>query len=110
MNNFRNNFCLNGCFAVTGTAEKVTATTARVINNQFSGACAAVCSAGLQYSANGTKWLKIEAPEESPFSVLLTGLSPRTTYFFRAVVSTCQMSSCGVRRSFTTAEEPPAFA
>ena len=98
----------------TGNATAITTTTATAagtINNQ---GCSAVTAYGIEYStvnnfANGTGTQVASANlTGTGFTSALSGLTPSTTYYFKAYATNGGGTNYGSQQSFTTAAPPPA--
>jgi phosphodiesterase/alkaline phosphatase D-like protein len=96
--------------ATTGTAVNILASTATV--NGIGNANSSAWSAGFQYgttvaygsTASGTP-SSVSGSDDTPFSATLTGLTPGTTYHYRAMLYS-GMSYYGSDQTFTTLSGP----
>lgn len=87
----------------TGTAEGITANSARISNNTYTGA-SYVSYTGIQYGTNSslTGATPIYGSIANPFSVDIANLSQGTTYYYRAFIYTSGQYVYGDIKSFTT--------
>ncbi|MCA0350285.1 MAG: lamin tail domain-containing protein, partial [Bacteroidetes bacterium] len=83
---------------VTGTSSSITATTASATGNVVLG-CSAVISSGIEYSISNDFSGSVFV---NGLPASLTGLSPNTQYFYRAVVTDATGTIVGNSDSFTT--------
>lgn len=89
---------------ITGTATGLTSASASIINNMYSGITGTVTGVGVQYSISPT-FATFQATAGTimqGFSVNLSGLSPSTTYYYRAYVNTSGGQTLGDIKSFIT--------
>lgn len=89
----------------TGAATNVTSTAATITGSAFSGlAPQDVGLVGIEYSVNPAMMGSAFATTAvaNPFTVGLTGLTPATTYYYRAVVVDQDTAFIGSTLSFTT--------
>lgn len=96
------------CQVTTGIATDITTTSALIQGNQFFTSPHAI-SVGVEVStAPGFSTVAtFPALIEDPFSVELNGLTPDTTYYYRAFTQTALSTCRGVARVFTTPATPP---
>ncbi len=95
---------LSASMVVTGTAGPISSTTATIAGNTYANIPGTVTEVGVEYSLNPAFMPSQTATGTiSPnFSVPLTGLTPGTTYYYRAYVMANGMRTLGNISSFTT--------
>jgi len=90
---------------ITGEYSNVTADSAVIVDNKYSGIAGSINFVAVQYSLsmNMGSLATIRGDSiGSPYSVSLTGLQPNTTYYYRAGVQSTNGSNFGDVKSFTT--------
>lgn len=92
---------------ITGTASAITTVSSTVAGNISNNGCTAVTAYGIQYSTtNGFVTGTSVAGSNlnaGLFSVVLTGLMPSTTYYYKSFATNGGGTSVGVQQSFVTA-------
>lgn len=98
----------------TGSASAISPTGATLAGSIPSTGCSAISAYGFEYSttngfANGTG-IQVSSSNltASSFSAFLNGLTPSTTYYFKAFATNSGGTTYGLQVSFTTAAPPPA--
>lgn len=95
----------------TGNAGSITTTSAVVEGTINSNGCSAVTTYGFEYSttAGFTTGTVVNATNLAGgnFSAPLNGLTPATTYYYKAFATNDGGTGYGLERSFTTATPPP---
>jgi uncharacterized repeat protein (TIGR02543 family) len=90
---------------ITGDPEDVTSNSASIVDNSYSGITGNINFVAVQYSTSPAMASPVTvraASVTNPYSVGLTGLTPDTTYYYRAGVNAASGSHFGVVKSFTT--------
>ncbi len=96
---------LNGAGnVVTGTATNITETGATIINNIYSDITEAITGVAVEYDVNSsfTTSTVVSGVIGNPFNVSLSGLTPNTLYYYRAVVFTTSQTIYGDVKTFMT--------
>ncbi len=72
----------------TGTPTNVTSFAATIVNNTYANVAGTITEVGVEYSLSPllTSPLSATSAISTPFSVPLTGLTPSTTYYYRAYI------------------------
>lgn len=88
----------------TGSVLGLTGSSASIINNTFTGIPGTIAEIGVQYSTNPvfSPVQTATSPIMQGFTVNLSGLSPLTTYYYRAYVNSSSGLYLGNISSFTT--------
>ena len=98
---------------VTGTAVDVSYNAATIADNSYANFAATPEAVGVEYGQNADLSGAAKADASvvhTPFDVSLSGLSPSTTYYFRAFATLNGTTTYGQTKSFTTPAMPPAPA
>ena len=98
---------------VTGVASSITTTGATVAGSISATGCTSVTAYGIEYStlsgfANGSgTQVSSSNLNAGAFSSALSGLTPATTYYYKAYATNAGGTSYGTQSSFTTTAPPP---
>ena len=98
---------------VTGVASSITTTGATVASSISATGCTSVTAYGIEYStlsgfANGSgTQVSSSNLNAGAFSSALSGLTPATTYYYKAYATNAGGTSYGTQSSFTTTAPPP---
>jgi uncharacterized repeat protein (TIGR02543 family) len=95
---------------ITGDPANVATNSAKIINNSYSGITGNINFVAVQYSTSQamTNPVTVRAASvTNPYSIDLMGLTPDTTYYYRAGVGAASGNHFGEVKSFTT--DAPAF-
>lgn len=98
---------------VTGASSSITTTGATLAGTITANGCTAVSAYGVEYSttngfANGSGTAVISSNlSGGAFTSSLSGLSPATTYYYKAYATNSGGTTYGAQQSFTTSAPPP---
>jgi len=95
---------------VTGTAGTFTATGATVGGNSYVTGTDAITEIGVEYKIDAGAYTAQTATIATPFTVELTGLSPATTYTYRAYAKIASATVYGREKTFYTQSATPSLS